>query len=76
MVVEVRMDLALQKAVSMNSYGLVIVDIQDDMAIAELLEEMEINFQTVRLVTVNGIPSSMSHVLSDGDKISLFSNIK
>lgn len=75
MVVEVRLDLTLQKSASLNSHGLIIVDIQDDTAVSELLEEMEIGFETIRLVTVNGIPSSLSHILYDGDKVSVFSKI-
>lgn len=73
MVIEVRLDLTLQKYISTNSYGMLMVDVQDGIVLSELLDEMEINFKAVRFATVNGAGSDFNRVLVDGDKIGLFS---
>lgn len=73
MVIEVRLDLNLQKYFLIDSYGVFAVDVQDEITLLELLDELEFKADAVKLAMVNGVVSDMSCVLSDGDKVSLFS---
>lgn len=73
MVIEVRLDLILQKYFLTDSYGVFAVDVQDDIVLSELIDELEIKADAVKLAMVNGVVSDMSCILNDGDKVSLFS---
>lgn len=54
MLIEVRLDLNLQKYISTNYYGLLMADVQDKITLSELLDELEINFKDVRFAMANG----------------------
>ncbi|MEN6413250.1 MAG: hypothetical protein ABFC84_10920 [Veillonellales bacterium] len=74
MVIEVHLYNTLKRHVPSSSSGAVTVDVEDDISIAELLNEMEIEAAEIQLIMVNGKKSKLEYRLYDGDRVSLFSN--
>lgn len=51
---------------------MVAADVPDGITLGELLAELEINSEEVKLAAVNGDDSDSDRVLSDGDRVELF----
>lgn len=72
MVIEVRLFATLRKYVSSSTSGVVSLDLPDDIAVAELVKQLEIDPAEVHVVMVNGVSSDMNRPLTDGDRVGLF----
>jgi len=74
-VIEVRLIDSLRKYAPPNSAGVVIVDVPDQITVAGLLQELEIDLSEVKTVIVNGQVQSMDYRLNDGDHLRVLPNI-
>ncbi|MDT8900536.1 MoaD/ThiS family protein [Anaeroselena agilis] len=73
MVIEVRLYASLRRYRPEGSdTGMVAVDVPDGISLGELLSELEIDTDEIKLAAVNGNDSSPAKVLSDGDRVELF----
>ena len=48
------------------------VDVTDGISLGQLLEEMEMDADEIKSVSVNGVYSDLERILSDGDKVALY----
>ena len=55
-----------------NHSGLIEVSLKDDSTLLEVLQELEIPADRVKLVLVNHGAAQLSQLLKEGDKISFF----
>jgi len=73
LVIEVRLNASLRHYRPLGSdSGLVAVDVHDSITLGELLEEMEINVDEIKIMTVNGADTGCEKILFDGDRVELF----
>lgn len=73
MVIEVRLYASLRRYRPAGSdTGMVAVDVPDGISLGELLSELEIDTDEIKLAAVNGNDSNPTRVLLDGDRVELF----
>lgn len=73
MVIEVRLYASLRRyRPSGSDTGMVAVDVPDGISLGELLSELEIDTDEIKLAAVNGNDSDQARVLFDGDRVELF----
>ncbi|MDR7868126.1 MAG: MoaD/ThiS family protein [Sporomusaceae bacterium] len=73
MVIEVRLYASLRRYRPAGSdTGMVAVDVPDGISLGELLSELEIDTDEIKLAAVNGNDSNPARVLFDGDRVELF----
>jgi molybdopterin synthase sulfur carrier subunit len=73
LVIEVRLYASLRRYRPTGSdTGMLAVDVPDGISLGELLSELEINTDEIKLAAVNGDESAKSRVLADGDRVELF----
>ncbi|MPN53175.1 hypothetical protein SDC9_200839 [bioreactor metagenome] len=72
MVIEIHLYNSLRNFLPSSSSGIVTVDVLGDITVGELLDELDIDKDTVSTIIVNSQKSSLQQLLHDGDKLSLF----
>lgn len=48
------------------------VELPDDVTVGELLEELDLPIEQVKVVFVNGVVQKERHTLSNGDEVGIF----
>lgn len=73
LVIEVRLYASLRHyRPSASDNSMVTVDVPDGISLGDLLDEMEMDVDEVKIMTVNGIDSDLNRILFDGDRIALY----
>ncbi len=72
MVIEVRFFAALRRYTPADPSGIISVDVPDSLSIEELLRQMEVNPDDVKIILRNGKESQLGDHLADGDRLGLF----
>lgn len=72
MFVEVRLYATLRRYVSDSSRGVISIEVPADSTVAQLLEAMNIDLAEVHIIMINGISSTASSTLHEGDRLGLF----
>ena len=72
MVIEVRFFAALRKYTPSEPSGIISVDVEDGLAVSDLLRELEVDPSEVIGISLNGKTVRPDSLLSDGDRLGLF----
>ena len=72
MVIEVRFFAALRRYTPADPSGIISVDVPDNLSVEELLRQMEVNPDDVKIILRNGKESQLGDHLADGDRLGLF----
>ena len=72
MVVEVRLYATLRRYAPAGSAGVQSAQVPVDYTVAELLTMLSINLAEVHIIMINGVISTPSSTLHNGDRLGLF----
>ena len=72
MVVEVRLYATLRRYAPASSAGVIPVEVPVDYSVAELLNTISIELAEVHIIMINGVISTLTSTLHEGDRLGLF----
>ena len=72
MVVEVRLYATLRRYAPNSSGGVLTVEVPLDYTVAELLNRISIELTEVHIIMINGVISTPTTSLHEGDRLGLF----
>lgn len=72
MVIEVRFFASLRRYTPNDPSGIISVDVADDLTVAELLQQMEVDPAPINSIIINGKEGALVTHLVDGDQLGLF----
>jgi molybdopterin converting factor small subunit len=72
MVVEVRLYATLRRHAPQGAGGIMKITVSEQSTVEEVLRDLGVDLEEVKLIMVNGLSAELGAVLAEGDRLGIF----